>query len=155
MFCGGFFMVIYAISHLVVYNHTISEPIGWYLKLPVGTPTKDNLYLITIPSHNLNILKKLGYHDSSNTILKKLIATSGDTVEIKTTGLFVNGHLVSDSKLDSIVRGVNLEPLPIGYIHQLKTGEYFFMGASKHSYDSRYFGVLGRGHVVNKVQFIF
>jgi type IV secretory pathway protease TraF len=102
----------------------------------------------------MQIIKKLGYH-ADGTLLKELIAHDGDVVEIKKDGVYINNLLVPNSKSQSYVRNVNLLPVPIGYAHKLQNDEYWFIGQSSNSFDSRYFGVISVNQIKKRAIFLF
>ena len=141
--------------YFIAYNPTLSEPIGYYLTIPEWNIKPENVYMITIPEHYMSIIKKLGYNANSGMLLKKVIAKSGDTVAITESGVVINNKLIPDSKAAQSARGVNLDPQPIGYNHVLSNGEYWVLGNTAHSYDSRYFGVITEHQVHKRAIFMF
>ena len=148
-----------SLSRWVVYNNTISEPIGWYVVNPYrDIEIKDikvgGLYTIKLPETNMHTIKRLGYHTNTNTLLKRIVAVSGDAVSVNSVGVLINGHLFKHSRAYQSVRGVALNPLPIGYSHKLAKDEYFVMGDGDNSFDSRYFGVIGMANIISKADFI-
>jgi signal peptidase I len=113
-----------------------------------------SLYIIKLSETKMNIIRKLGYHANTDTLLKRIVAISGDVVHVTNDGILINSHLLKHSKAYQFIRGVALNPLPIGYNHKLATNEYFVMGESDNSYDSRYFGVIGIDNIVSRADFI-
>ena len=99
-------------------------------------------------------LRQLGYTANSGTLLKRVIAHSGDEIKFTANGVVVNDKLFANSRAVAKVKGVLLNPLPIGYQHKLKTDEYFMLGETPNSFDSRYFGVVNRKFIMNKAQLI-
>ncbi|MFN8771018.1 MAG: S26 family signal peptidase [Neisseriaceae bacterium] len=132
------------IQSRLIFNDTISLPKGLYLRLPVETPEINNIYEFTINSDRLEIAKKFGYH-ANGTFLKKLVAKNGDNVTINQHGLLINGKYIAPKGIEK-ARNMNLYPIE-HMNYKLKTGEYFFLGLSKHSYDSRYFGIIKQNQI--------
>lgn len=154
LLCG-----VICLSKSVMYNLTNSEPIGWYWvgmhrylgeeKIQVG-----ELYAITLPDNFMLIIRKLGYRANSSTLLKRVVARGGDTIEVDRTGILVNGKLIKNSQAKQKVRGIELHPLPMGYKHILGNDEYFVMGETLTSFDSRYFGIINKDNFINKAYLI-
>lgn len=149
LLCGIIF-----VSRSVAYNATISEPIGWYWLSSVDEIETGKLYTIKLSSNYLPLLKKLGYRDNSISLLKRVLAKSGDKIEVKVNGVFVNGYLIKNSHGIKEFRHIMLSPLPVGYKRTLENGEYFVLGETRTSFDSRYFGVIGTSSFMNQATLI-
>jgi len=139
---GGIILLsgILLVSKSIVYNQTFSEPIGWYWTNGVETIEVGELYTLRVPIKSVSLLEKLGYKGSS--LLKRVVAKAGDDVEITSNGVMVNGEMLRNSKAIIRYKNIYLEPLPVGYRHKLRVGEFFVMGETAKSYDSRYFGII-------------
>ena len=82
-------------------------------------------------------------------LMKKVIAVPGDWVQINESGIAVNGYLYPKSK--AIVKHGSIQLKRALYTKfKLKLGQYFVLGISEHSYDSRYLGVINMGQVYRK-----
>jgi conjugative transfer signal peptidase TraF len=81
--------------------------------------------------------------DGAAPLLKPIVARSGDTVELSTRGISVNGDLLlNTAPLSKDSKGRPLEPWPFGKF--LVAPETVWVASSYHprSFDSRYFGPL-------------
>jgi conjugative transfer signal peptidase TraF len=73
-------------------------------------------------------------------LIKEIAAVEGDTVEVTTGGLVLNGTLRTGTALLSFSsRG---KPLPQASSQKIPRGELFLLGSSPESLDSRYFGTI-------------
>ena len=149
-----FYFVVTLKNRFIIYNSTISEPIGYYLTVPTHQVLKGNLYTIVIPQDYMTIIKALGYC-ADGTLLKEIVASSGDIVSVSDSGIKVNGNSISNSKSKLVVRNINLNPIKSGFTYKLKKGEYWVMGNTINSYDSRYFGVITDKQIQNHAIFLF
>ena len=99
------------------------------------------------------VFNELGLQDTGQCpnglpyLLKRISAVSGDTVEVIKDGVLINGQLQINSQQFIEGRGILLYPLPIGWKHKLSTDEYFMLGNSTHSVDSRYFGIINKADI--------
>ena len=91
-------------------------------------------------------------YDSSRDFIKRVIALPGDRVLIRQGQVFINGHMVHETYLNSEVWTENADwPLgqttdPQGVL--MKPDEYFVMGDNRnHSSDSRVFGPVRRDQI--------
>lgn len=137
-------------NNFVVHNVSISEPTGYYFKVPIKTITVGKRYLLCLnDKEHIDIMKQLGLlvvkdacHYDSPYLLKQVAAKPGDWVKANESGIFINGVYQINTKPIFTARGVNLKPLPFNYNHKLESDEYFVMGTTRTSYDSRYFGTI-------------
>lgn len=113
-----------------------------------------SLYTIKLPANEMATLRKLGYAADSGTLLKRVVAGYGDEIKVTANGIAVNTKLFANSRAVTKVKGVLLNPLPIGYQHKLALDEYFMLGETANSFDSRYFGVVKRKVIINQAQLI-
>lgn len=81
-----------------------------------------------------------------NPLLKKIVATSEDKIEIKNSKLFINGKYKGNIKeMDSY--GNKIDILPEG-MYTISPEEYFVLGEHEDSYDSRYYGALTKEEIL-------
>ena len=157
------FLIVGAADNTVYQNISISEPLGYYLALP-GVPVgKGDLVLTCITNKGYkSALNALGMKDVTGQcdtgmpyLIKRVAAAKGDKVEITAAGVLINGILFLNSKQFTEGRGVKLFPLPIGYSHVLAADEYFMLGQSPHSVDSRYFGIIKKNDIFRRAFLIY
>jgi signal peptidase I len=88
-------------------------------------------------------------------LLKKIVAIPGDVVAITKDGVLINKALQPNSTYIKKYKHIALNPLQYPQKFRLKNSEYFVMGNSKHSYDSRYFGVIRGSDIYYKAILIY
>ncbi len=157
-------VIVVVLNSSLTKNISISEPVGYYLKLPIiGEIKIGDKYLICLNDHKyIGILKQLGLPSAENQckynspyLIKQVAGIPGDIVEITMHGITINNKLQLNSTSFTQAYGVNLYPLPVGYKFILKNDEYFMLGITPHSVDSRYFGVVKRDQFYNQTVLIF
>ena len=156
--------IVEILNHTLTKNISISEPIGYYLKLPiVGTIKRGNKYLICIADIKyVAILKQLGLPGISNQclynspyLIKQVAGIPGDAIEIIKSGVLINNQLQPNSQAFTSAHGIEIYPLPVGYKTILRKNEYFMLGITPHSVDSRYFGIINRNQLYKQTILIF
>lgn len=107
---------------------------------------KSNLELSHDNYEGLNILQKLFHHEGEPiNLIKRVIASSGDFIEVRDGLVFVNDTLLEESYVSSYITGT------VSRI-QIPEGKLFVMGDNRsHSQDSRDFGVIDSEDVIGKV----
>lgn len=121
-------LCIFAYFDGLYYNDTASMPLGLYKEVKNSKLQKDDLVILVVPQ-------------KTEPLLKKIVALSGDLVEVNRTGVYINNVLMPNStifKFDS--EGNPLEFKSFKGI--LKQDEIFVMGDHVRSYDSRYFNII-------------
>ena len=83
-------------------------------------------------------------------MIKRISAVKGDAIEVTDDGILINGLLQPNSHLYAEGRGIRFYPLVTGYKHVLEEGEYFMLGNSLHSFDSRYFGIIQKADIYRR-----
>lgn len=158
------FIIVETLNYTLTKNISISEPIGYYLKLPIiGTIKRGNKYLICIADIKyIVVLKQLGLPDIPNQcpynspyLIKQVAGVPGDAIEITKSGVLINNQLQPYSQGFTYAHGVSLYPLPVGYKTILRKNEYFMLGITPHSIDSRYFGIINRNQFYKQTILIF
>ncbi len=93
-----------------------------------------------------SLKEALGLSSSEYDLIKRVIATEGQTVEVKEGSVFVNG-----AKLQEPYRRDPDAPLPDYGPRKLRTDEVFVMGDNRfNSTDSRSFGPIKEGAIVGR-----
>lgn len=151
IFTGLLFVL--AISGLyntfIVHNISISEPLGYYLKLPTGKIEKGNRYQLCIDKKQyIEIMQSLRLPKTQNQcpyespyLIKQVAGVPGDLVIVNESGVFINQVYQKNSQPINKHKEINLQPMR-DYTHRLESNEYFMLGVTRTSYDSRYFGVI-------------
>ena len=163
---GGYlvfmFVAVQVGENLIYENVSISEPLGYYLSLPGIRPHKGELVLTCITDNSYkHVFTELGMRDSGQCsnglpyLIKRIVAEKGDKVEVTDSGILINSTLYPNSQQFAEGRGIKLYPLPIGYSHILNDNEYFMLGKSPHSVDSRYFGIIQKKDIYRKAVLIY
>ena len=86
-------------------------------------------------------------------MIQKIVAKTGDVIDITESGILINNKLMINSKSLEYAKNLNLQPLPIGYHRLLYDGEFWVMGVSQYSVDSRYFGVINQDQILKLAYF--
>lgn len=132
-----------------VHNISISEPLGYYLKLSVGEIHKGNRYQVCINKKPyIEIMQSLGLPKTKSQcpyespyLIKEVAGIPNDIVTVNESGVFINNVYQNNSKPIIEHKKIKLMPL-INYTHKLESDEFFLLGRTRTSYDSRYFGVV-------------
>ena len=95
--------------------------------------------------------------DPQRDFIKRLVAVGGDTVEIRDTRLWVNGHPTTEPAVFRQITYYNRGDFgQAGKPVAVPPGHYFFLGDnSASSRDSRYWGFLPEAHVIGKAFVIY
>lgn len=129
-----------------------------------GTSMEDTLH-----NNESLLVDKLSYHftdperydiivfyphvkKSNEYYVKRVIGLPGETVQIKDSGIYINGSLINDNygKAPITYPGIAKEPIT------LSEDEYFVLGDNRQSsFDSRYsnIGPVSRSNIVGEVRF--
>lgn len=106
------------------------------------TPERGDIVIIQSPLVN-----------DGNAIVKRIIATGGDTVEIRANGVYVNGELLRETDGSE---GYTIENTFYRNMSPFKVpkGEVFVLGDNRRvSYDSRAFGTVDENAIIGRVLF--
>ena len=149
-----FLGLIIFVSRHVLRNITISEPLGWYWLSSPSPIQIGKVYTIGVPVIFLSLVKHLGYKSNAKALFKKVVAKEGDIIKVTEDGILINNKLMPNSQGIEAFKGILLHPLPVNYRYKLKYNEYFVLGDTPHSFDSRYFGVVNGADIKNEAQLI-
>jgi signal peptidase I len=146
----------------IIYNPTISLRRGYYFTYPLLTPKLHDIVLLCVwDSKHIKVMHKLGLPKTDDAcgnhtpyLMKEIVAVEGDIIEVTTSGVRVNDYLYPNSQLLSTYHQINLLPINFG-VFRLGTNEYFVLGVTPRSYDSRYFGVIVRQQIYRGASLIF
>jgi conjugative transfer signal peptidase TraF len=129
-------------------NFTGSIPIGIYLLLPLqpNAVKRGILVAACAPAHAAGTGRQRGYlsigpcADSTELLLKSVVAVTGDEVDVTPAGVTVNGGLLLLSRPDAHDRaGRPLRSWPPGH-YRLVLPQAWLYAPNARSWDSRYWG---------------
>ena len=171
-----FSFIIFAKKNRYVFNISESLPIGIYQKLEDKNFQKGDLVVLDIPKERMDFMISRGYIDGNmlKTMLKRIEGVEGETFkalsieDLKTYQLNENIEfssidipksskklLVKENKILGSIsnfdsRGRQLPQIKSPLI--LNRDEFFVMGESDNSFDSRYFGKIKKEEILYKVK---
>ncbi len=145
-----------------IYNPSPSLTKGYYFTYPIIEPKVDDIVLLCIwDESHIEVLHQLGLPYKSdecprNTpyLMKQIVTKEGDEVSVSVDGVRVNNYSYKNSRIVQKSRQINLLPLKFGSF-KLKHNEYFVLGVTPHSYDSRYFGVINRKQIYRRAKLVY
>ncbi len=142
---------------LLVGDHLLVNRMSYVVKIPVvdtvlfstGKPKRGDIIVFRFPE------------DPTKDYIKRVIATGGETVEIRNRSIFIDGKKIKDVwghfRSDSVSRGF-LPFIDKDNVPPIKVPEncYFVMGDNRdNSLDSRYWGFVEKRHLVGKALIIY
>ncbi|MCX8021643.1 MAG: signal peptidase I [Syntrophorhabdaceae bacterium] len=140
---------------LLVGDHLLVNRLSYVVKVPfvdsiiftIDTPKKDDVIVFRYPQ------------DPDKDFIKRVIATEGDTIEIKDKVIYVNGKKIEDRwgyySDYSIIPG-DVQPRDNFGPYKVPKDSYFVMGDNRdRSLDSRYWGVVKKEHLVGKAFILY
>ena len=134
-----FFVITFCLSRMT-YNVTDSLTKGLYLKKIFPEYRKGHLALFIMDKKYSKYIEDFPNKDKMKNIylMKRIVGVEGDIIETKKDGtLFINGE--KKGKIFKI-KGITENIEDTKYI--LKKDEYYLMGDTETSFDSRYLGIL-------------
>lgn len=82
-------------------------------------------------------------------LIKTIVAVAGDSIDVTSEGLRVNGRPLADSaQLLTDSAGRAMPSIPLGH-YTVPTGAVWLMGQGSRSFDSRYFGAVPVGELID------
>ena len=171
-----FSFIIFAKKNRYVFNISESLPIGIYQKLEDKNFQKGELVILDIPKERMDFMISRGYIDGNmlKTMLKRIEGVEGETFKVLTVeelkgSLFSENNEFSSIEISSLPkkflikenkilgsisnfdsRGRQLPQIKSPLI--LNKDEFFVMGESDNSFDSRYFGKIKKEEILYKVK---
>ena len=144
------------------FNSSVSLPVGFYRWSGATGELKRGDIIIFCPEEVFTVLAlERGYLKrgpcpfGSAPLGKPVLGAVGDTIRVDSSGVFLNGTLITGSKpLEKDSQG---RPLPVlnalGSNFMLGAGEYFVLSARvPGSFDSRYYGPVGTDQIIARAK---
>jgi conjugative transfer signal peptidase TraF len=132
---------------LLVWNGSASAPLGLYRQAS-GDVRVDDWVLVKLPSKIEQIVVARTYLPPGIPLIKQVRATVGQTVCRRGPNILIDGIKAARAKQ----RDKQGRPLPIwSGCHTLGQGDYFLLQPHPDSFDGRYFGVVTRNQIVEKL----
>ena len=168
--------IIFAKKNNYIFNISKSLPIGIYQKLEDKNFQKGDLVVLDIPKERMDFMISRGYIDGNmlKTMLKRIEGVEGETFKVLSIDELKNSQLNKNIEFSSIdipksskkllvkenkilgsisnfdSRGRQLPQIKSPLI--LNRDEFFVMGESDNSFDSRYFGKIKKEEILYKVK---
>lgn len=144
-------------SQYVYFNPTVSVARGYYFVYKAIKYNTNDLVLVCIlDERSINILHQLGLPYMANEgcklpfLLKRIAAKSGDIVVVGAKGIKINNLLQPNTVAIRRYHNIDLNKLVPNTKYRLAKGDYFLLGNTSNSYDSRYFGVVTESAIYYK-----
>lgn len=137
---------IASLAPLLVWNISPSVPVGLYC-IAYIPPNVGHLALVRLPSGIAALATRRRYLPRTAHLLKPVIAVGGDRVCRFGPHTLINGRIIALAQwTDGLGRA-----LPIWQgCRALAAGDVFLIARDPRSFDSRYFGPLGRHNIVGR-----
>jgi conjugative transfer signal peptidase TraF len=144
---GCLFELVATPRPFLVWNVTHSAPVGLYRRAFAGVEN-GTWVLVRAPRAAADMAANRGYLPRSVPMVKRVAASYGDHVCRAGQSVSVNGHTVAIAlRRDSLGR-----PLPVWRgCFDLKPDQIFLITSPSTSFDSRYFGPVPGGSVIERI----
>lgn len=127
---------------IVLWNGTQSMPTGLYWRTD-RAPERGAVVTVRAADVAPAIATRRRFTDPGDRFLKRIAAGSGDVVCAQADTIFINGEVAARRRrVDS-----NGDPLPVWHGCRSLENEFFLLGESEDSFDSRYFGPVRRADI--------
>lgn len=130
---------------------TSSVPFDLYLETS-GNPEPGDYVLVRVPDTAARFARERGYWSGTSAWIKQIAAKTGDQVCVEHGHVFINGRNAA-AILNNDTQGRKLMHTTI--CRTLTETEFYILGRSDHSYDSRYFGPVPASSIVSKLRPVF
>jgi conjugative transfer signal peptidase TraF len=131
----------------LLWNASASAPVGLYLITPATSLEVGDMVAVRTPAGVRKLAAMRGYLPSGVPLVKRIAATRGSRVCAMRTRIIVNGlTLAHRRKRDAEGR---LMPWWNG-CRRLRTGQFLLLNRPAGSFDSRYFGPVGKEAILGK-----
>ena len=126
---------------VLIYNHTSSVPVGWYLMMPVGDIEDGDIVGFSVESEAAQLAVERGWAKPDDVMLKEVGALPGEGFEIDDErGFYVRGKYLGQVQVfDGQDRAIpHLEPGQ----YLVEPGQFLPVTMNPMSYDGRYYGTV-------------
>ena len=146
-----FFSIVFCIKR-IMYNVTDSMTKGIYVKKIISDYRKGDIVIFLMDKKYLKFVESSLRKNKTEKLylLKRIVAVEGDTVETRKDGIV----LINGEKKGKIfkIKGLTDKIENTRYI--LKKDEYYVMGDTETSFDSRYLGILRKKDFKSEVKLL-
>lgn len=142
------FLTGYYFSKNLVINPSDSIEVGIYRKTLWNDFSKGK-YVMYIPKEKFQkyIKKDTSEKNKTITLLKKIAASEKDVVEIKDFVLYINGE-----EKGKLLKLKGLTEKSPNFKKILSKDEFFLLGETSDSFDSRYFGIVKKQDLISEIK---
>ena len=140
---------------LLIGDHLLVNRLSYVMKIPftdkvifsLGDPKKNDVIVFRYPV------------EPDKDFIKRVIATPGDTIEIRDKVIFVNGKRIDDKwgfYSDLLIVPGNINPRDNFGPFKVPKDSYFVMGDNRdRSLDSRFWGIVPKDHLVGRALILY
>jgi signal peptidase I len=140
---------------LLIGDHLLVNRLSYVMKVPftdkvifgLGDPSKNDVIVFRYPV------------EPDKDFIKRVIATPGDTIEIRDKIIYVNGKKLDDKwgfYSDSLIVPGNINPRDNFGPLKVPKDSYFVMGDNRdRSLDSRFWGIVPKDHLVGRALILY
>jgi signal peptidase I len=140
---------------LLIGDHLLVSRLSYVVKIPIldkvifslGKPKRGDIIVFRYPE------------DQSKDFIKRVIATEGDTIEIRNKVIYINGKKTSDTwgrYKDREILPASLSPKDNMKPYKVPEGASFVMGDNRdNSADSRFWGPVRKEHLVGRALVLY
>ncbi len=140
---------------LLIGDHLLVNRLSYVMKIPftdkvifsLGDPKKNDVIVFRYPV------------EPDKDFIKRVIATPGDTIEIKDKVIYLNGKRIEDKwgfYSDSLIVPGNINPRDNFGPLRVPKDSYFVMGDNRdRSLDSRFWGIVPKDHLVGRALILY
>ena len=141
----------YSSKNLLI-NESDSITTGIYRKTLFNNFSKGN-YVMFLPKDKFQkYIGKIPLNKRNGKkiiLLKKIAASEGDEIEVNNFILYINGE-----EKGKLLKLKGLTEISPSYKKILKKNEFFLLGETANSFDSRYFGTVQRKELISQVKLL-
>lgn len=101
------------------------------------------------------MMTKNPLYPTSRKWIKQVVATEGMTVTVDRERVQFSDGRIIESNMDHTMGYLKLEPSDIKPVVTLRQGQFFMMGDTRTSYDSRYWGPVEQQNILGKAYALF